>query len=318
MNPLVSIISPIYGVEKYIEECLESMFNQTYKNIEFVFVNDKTPDNSMMILEQVIKKYGIKNVNIINHEHNLGLCGVRNTGLKAAKGDYIMIVDSDDKLPLDSVETLVNCAISNDADFVESDFAYYPGYVGETFKRVYDGNKEKYLAGFISMRVPPAIWGKLYSRALFQDIDSLFKVGRDNVEDAYSTPILADSAQNIAYTNKVTYYYRIDNPSSYSTTSLVGWNKVDDMIYCVTEHEVYFKKNNSLLISNAIQEKKCWIINKYFLRLKEPNDRKRLIKLFPDIRGYIKKKPYKERLCWFLLSHDSVFMYKLVKKLFFK
>ncbi len=313
-RPLVSIVSPIYRVENFIEECLESLFNQTYDNIEFVFVNDKTPDHSMEILDRMVKKYNIVNIKIINHEKNLGLCGVRNTGIKAANGDYIMIVDSDDILPFDSVETLVNCALQNNADYVESDFAYYPGYVGDTCKREYDGNREKYIASFISMSMPPSIWGKLYRKDLFKDVDILFKIGRDNVEDAYSTPILVDRAKRIAYTNKVTYYYRIDNPHAYSAAKKIKWNKVDDMLYCVTQHENYFKSHNCSLINNAIKEKKYRIIITYCLRLEDKKERKRLIQFFPENESYIREKSLKDRFCWYLINHDFILAYRFMRK----
>lgn len=315
-KPLVSIVSPIYGVENYIEECLESLFNQTYDNIEFVFVNDKTPDHSMEILDRMVEKYNIVNIKIINHEKNLGLCGVRNTGIKAANGDYIMIVDSDDILPVDSVETLVNCALQNKADFVESDFAYYPGYVGKVRKRLYDGDRIKYISTFIAMKMSPAIWGKLYSRNLFYDIDNLFVIGRDNVEDAFSTPILADRANNIAYTDKVCYYYRVDNPDAYSKTKYVGWNKVDDMLYCVNRHEDYFKKYDDTLIQDALKEKKYYIKTFYYLKLQSEGDRKKLIKLFPEIEDYVKHKPLSDRIYWFMLNHNYYFIYRKSKAFF--
>ncbi len=303
-KPLVSIVSPIYGVENYIEECLVSMFEQTYQNIEYVFVNDMTPDKSMTILNDTIKRFDIKNVKIINHERNLGLCGVRNTGLKAAKGDYILIVDSDDVLPLNAVEILVSCAIANNSDFVESDFAFYYGEIGNRYKRFYSENKSEYIAAFLSMKTAVSIWGKLYKRELFGNIDDLFVIGRDNVEDYYSTPILADRAKKIAYTNEVTYYYRIDNPSSYSRTKYVSWNKIDDMIYCSKRHNDYFGTRDDQMIQEALKEQKYKIKSVYFPRLSSSSDRKALMKLFPENEDYVKKKPFMTRLFWFYMKHD--------------
>lgn len=312
-RPLVSIVSPIYGVEKYIGECLESMFKQTYPNIEYVFVNDKTPDNSMEILEEMIKKFNVNNVNVINHKKNLGLCGVRNTGLKATHGEYIMIVDSDDKLPLNAVETLVQCALDNDADYVESDFAFYTGHIGKVYKRYYDGNRNKYISSFLAMVTAPAIWGKLYNKSLFSDIDYLFVVGRDNVEDVFSTPILADRAKKIAYTNQVTYYYRIDNPNAYSKKKYVNWSKIDDMVYSVRKHEEHFKNNNIYL--EAIKEKKYWIVTYYYLKLQEKNDRQKLALLYPENDNYIKSKPVLYRINWFCLKHDLTMTFSITYKL---
>lgn len=308
-RPLVSIVSPIYGVEKYIGECVESMFKQTYPNIEYVFVNDQTPDNSMKILDEMIKKYNVKNVNVINHEKNLGLCGVRNTGLKAAQGKFIMIVDSDDKLPLNAVEILVKCALDNDADYVESDFAFYSGHIGKVYKRYFDGNKNKYISSFLAMVTAPAIWGKLYSKTLFSDIDNLFVVGRDNVEDVFSTPILADRANKIAYTNRVTYYYRIDNPNAYSKRKYVNWKKIDDMVYSVRRHEDYFKDNAICL--DALKEKKYWIVTYYYLRLQEKQKRQKLALLYPENEEYIHSKPILNRINWFFLKHGLETAYSI-------
>lgn len=315
-QPLVSIVSPIYGVEKFIGECLESLFQQTYKNTEFVFVNDKTPDNSMAILDQMIEKYGVQNVVIINHEKNLGLCGVRKSGIKAAKGDYIMIVDSDDKLSQDSLEILVDNALKTGADIVESDFAnYYRGRVGKVYKRNPQTDKESYIASIIAMKCPPAIWGKLYRRDLFYDIDNLFVSGRDNVEDAYATPLLLDRAKIISSTNKVTYYYRTDNQGSFSATNYVKWKRIEDMIFCIEKQDEYFASSNNLLIKDALHEKKYWIKRSYYLKLKDKTERKKLMGLYPENDDYVSKKNFQERLIYYLMKHDMRLPLLMMKKL---
>lgn len=96
----VSVIVPIYNVSRFIKRCVESLFNQTLDDVEFIFVNDCTPDDSIDILKKVIADYPDRNTMIINHEVNKGLPAARNTGLKAASGDYIFHCDSDDLLSL--------------------------------------------------------------------------------------------------------------------------------------------------------------------------------------------------------------------------
>ena len=125
MNPLVSTIVPIYGVEKYIAQCANSLFLQTYDNLEFIFVNDCTKDNSIVILQEVIQHYPnrVEHVHIIEHDHNQGLAASRNSGVEAAHGEWLMHVDSDDfidpttvaecvkkaEYPLDQVDTFEDC-----------------------------------------------------------------------------------------------------------------------------------------------------------------------------------------------------------------
>ena len=101
----VSILVPVYGVEKYIERCARSLFEQTYDNIEYIFVDDCTKDRSIEILQKVLEDYpNRKNqVKILHHEKNRGLSAARNTALDASTGDYLMHVDSDDYLRKDAV-----------------------------------------------------------------------------------------------------------------------------------------------------------------------------------------------------------------------
>ena len=93
VKDLVSIIVPVYNVERYIEKCLCSLINQSYKNIEIICVNDGSPDNSRDIIESLIKSDG--RIRLIDQQ-NQGLSGARNTGLDAAQGEYMMFLDSDD------------------------------------------------------------------------------------------------------------------------------------------------------------------------------------------------------------------------------
>lgn len=96
--PKVSVIIPVYGVEKYIERCARSLFEQTLEDMEFIFVDDSTRDNSIDILLEVINEYPQRKnqIKILTHEVNKGLPAARQTGIKAAKGDYIAHCDSDD------------------------------------------------------------------------------------------------------------------------------------------------------------------------------------------------------------------------------
>lgn len=122
--PKVSVIVPIYNVSQYIERCVRSLFEQTLQDIEYIFVNDCTPDDGMDILYMLVEEYSNRKeqVHIINHEKNLGLACSRIDGIKMAKGKYIAHCDSDDWVDLDLYEKLYNKAVATDADITICDF----------------------------------------------------------------------------------------------------------------------------------------------------------------------------------------------------
>ena len=116
----VSIIVPIYNVEKYIEKCATTLLEQDYNNIEYIFVNDCSPDRSMKILKDIIEKYPNRkdDIKIINNIKNSGSSLTRKYGLDASTGKYILFVDSDDWIDIDMVSKMYNAAESNNADIV--------------------------------------------------------------------------------------------------------------------------------------------------------------------------------------------------------
>ena len=109
MSYKVSVLVPVYGVERYIERCARSLFEQTYPNLEYVFVNDCTPDGSVVVLKRLMEEYPERKpfVRIINHERNRGISATRNTALDYASGEFVSFVDSDDWLESNAIELLV-------------------------------------------------------------------------------------------------------------------------------------------------------------------------------------------------------------------
>ena len=115
-GPLVSIVVPVYNVESYIEECLQSVCSQTYENLEIICVDDVGNDRSM----DVVRSFAVKDcrIKIIEHDKNKGLAEARNTGLEHVSGDYVFFLDSDDWLVDDAIEKLLSSAMTNNADVV--------------------------------------------------------------------------------------------------------------------------------------------------------------------------------------------------------
>ena len=214
-QPLVSVLVPIYNVEKYIERCARSIFEQAYENLEIIFVNDCTPDNSVGVLRKVLAEYPnrIAQTQIINHEKNLGLAGARLTGLKTSTGKYIQNIDSDDYIDKNMISEMVALAEQENADITICDFMY-----------VYTNKKEHIyvnppldplscLECVLVGIVHSSVCNKLIRRDLFINNRIHQFVGLDLREDFSVLYKLLYYCKRIAYLPKAYYYYR-QNASS--------------------------------------------------------------------------------------------------------
>lgn len=121
-KPLVSVIVPVYNVEGYLDECLNSIKQQTYKYLEIIVIEDCSTDSSMMVLQAHLADTRFK---LIQHKKNSGISAARNTGIEAATGDYLMFVDSDDIIDTRLIATCVNCAETTNADLVTYGFTRF-------------------------------------------------------------------------------------------------------------------------------------------------------------------------------------------------
>lgn len=215
---LVSICVPIYGVEKYIERCAVSLFEQTYQNIEYIFVNDCTKDKSIDILRQTMDRYPnrVSQVHIIEHKYNKGLAGARNTAVKSATGDFIMHVDSDDYVNADIVSKSVAKQKEFNADIVVIDFIRkYPTYQ-QIFKYPNFKKSELYCLNVLARNNSNSIWAKLIRRSLYVDYNIKCKEGCNQGEDYQVVPKLLYHANVIANLNSPLYVYDCINQNSYT------------------------------------------------------------------------------------------------------
>lgn len=215
---LVSVCVPIYEVEAYIKKCCYSLFSQTYENIEYVFVNDCTKDNSIKLLFEVLHDFPKRTgqVVIIKHSHNLGLAAARNTAVKNAKGDFLLHVDSDDYIDEDYIEKLVEKQLSTDADIVSGGcVAEYGTYI-EKWPDLSLSNKEEVVIRLISKEIHNNIWGRLIRKSLYTSNNIYVKEGVNNSEDYQVIPKLFYVASIISYVSSSYYHYNKQNRSSYT------------------------------------------------------------------------------------------------------
>ncbi len=214
--PLVSIIVPVYGVERYIERCAVSLFEQTYKDIEYIFVNDATPDKSIKVLQEVIKRYPerAKSVRIVEHPHNKGLSAARNTGLDYVTGEYIWHVDSDDYVATNAVAKWVESAEKHNADIVICDINVVTSKGINTEKVTYN-NKTDYIRRLLQHTQKCAHWNKFYRKSLLDETGIRSDEQIRLAEDYAVTPRLLYCAQRVVMYHEPLYFYETTNQSSY-------------------------------------------------------------------------------------------------------
>lgn len=217
---LVSIIIPVYGVEKYIERCANSLFAQTYSNIEYVFVNDCTPDRSIERLNEVLKKNPTRkaSVNVVENITNCGLAAVRNIGVKHCHGQFLMHVDSDDWLDVDVVEKCVKKQIETDADIIAFDRNIY---LRDGIRKVSAreaNTKEEFLVQMLRREREISIWGMLIRTSLYKEHQIACVEGINMSEDFQTSPRLVYYANRISILHGVAYNYECRNSKSISAT----------------------------------------------------------------------------------------------------
>lgn len=214
----ISILTPIYGVEKYIEQCARSLFEQSYASIEYIFVDDCTPDKSIGILQSLLKEYPerAQQVRIIHHDRNRGVGAARQTALMAATGDYLLFADSDDMLPEDAVEKLARKADSSHADLIDGGYREWCEGKAGRLQKPFDVSDKNLLKLLVCQNIiTNRLWGRIYKRSPIMEHRIFFEEGINYAEDLFW------NAQFMFYGKKVdiddaVYYYRIDNENSYN------------------------------------------------------------------------------------------------------
>jgi glycosyltransferase involved in cell wall biosynthesis len=211
MSQLISIIIPIYNADAYLPKCLDSVVNQTYKNLEIILVNDGSIDNSLQICYEYAKLDN--RIKVINQE-NMGMSAARNVGLDIARGEYLGFVDSDDWLDNDMYECLLEAVFKNNKAIAMCDVFIEK----ETKTRISSVSADKnflnaneifllsFTTGAGNLR---SIWNKIYRKDLFADLRFKFYA----VEDIYLFYLLTEKAEGIYFVKKPLYHYLVRSNS---------------------------------------------------------------------------------------------------------
>lgn len=204
MGEKVSIIVPIYKVEKYLNKCIDSIVNQTYNNLEIILVDDGSPDNCPKICDEYAKK---DNRIKVVHKQNKGVSSARNTGLDISTGDYIMFIDGDDYIELNMIECMLKNMFDNNVDIVicninyvfkEKEFIKYNE--SDQILNNYEAMKE-----FISDGIVQAVvWNKLYKKSILKNMK--FVINKVHEDELFSYEVIS-RVNNIYYNSNAFYNY---------------------------------------------------------------------------------------------------------------
>lgn len=305
--PFVSVIVPIYNVEKYIEKCARSLFEQTFDDIEYIFVNDCTPDDSMEILSNVMNEYPdkINKCKIINHNRNQGLTFARNSGLSVAKGTYIIHCDSDDWMERDMLSSMCSLAKTENADIVTCDFRMiYQNYSVDFHSINWGEYKIKSLQDYIANNWT-VLWNLLVKREIYvkYKIHSL-EAEANFCEDFNLSVKLFLRAKKIVHLKKVLYNYNRLNMNSilHNNRKIMQDEQIMylDVIRYMKEigEYKYYEKQMCWRILRSKQE---WVLNKCTY-----ND---FLNLYPEAHKYILSCPFINKklkiMMWCLVHHIS-------------
>lgn len=286
MDYKVSIVVPIYKVEKYIDRCINSLINQTYSNLEIILVDDGSPDNCGKIAD----KYAKQDNRVISiHKENGGLSDARNYGVKYITGEYTLFVDSDDYLDENAIQTMIDKITEFDGDIVQLGFYYDYGSYLLFDDRYYKENEEVILDNqllmkelVINKKVKNFAWGKLYKTSLIKHIP--FKKGV-LFEDVFWAHHVMEKVNKYIILNKPMFYYLQREDSIVGNYNIRNTDIIKGLL---ERHEFLENKYNYLLDeSYKIIFKTCLV---HYSLLEANKNKENAKEAMYNIKKYINKE----------------------------
>lgn len=266
---LISIIIPVYNVEKYLHRCLDSVINQSYSNLEILLIDDGSTDSSL----QICNEYASRDARIkVIHQENMGLAGARNTGIRNVNSSYFASIDSDDYVDKDFIYKLYNCMSLSNSDIVQCNYVALNNDDNQLIEKSKPSNSEllefsdyAYLNTLLKEEYHPAnilYWNKLYKTELWKDI--ILPVGNLH-DDVYGLTFVIEKAREVTIIPDVLYYYMIREgsitnrqDSNYKIKYALDLNDVYSARY-----ELFKQKGYRDLASETLIEKANIIKNLY-------------------------------------------------------
>lgn len=322
MNPYISVIIPIYNVDKYIERCVCSLMEQTLDNIEYIFINDCTPDNSMNILNLLIKRYPNREplIKIITHNQNMGSGASRKDGILAATGEYIIHCDSDDWIDHDMYEKMYKKAIKENADIVCCNFWIERANKRNLYKYDYKYENLNHLLTLKLGCIHSSTCNKLIKLKLYRDHQILPFENINMWEDLGLTIRLRYFSRKTVIMDQAFYHYnKLNEKSIVSNPKL---SSIEEQISCANNIDLFFKGEGvDDFLQSTIKAIKFQSKEMFFLTNKTRN-KERWKNTFPETNKDIFKYnnlPINLRIEYWIAAHGlwnlSCFIIDLKEKI---
>ena len=306
-NIKVSILVPFYKVEKYVGRCVDSLFSQTYKNLEYIFVNDCTPDKSMDVINEHIKKYGVaEKCKMIIHETNQGISASRNDCLDNMTGDYFLFIDSDDYIDKDMVELLVEAAVKENADI--SGCGYIEEYADHRVERPqrYTNDHDEMMRAITLLTIKGVMWKLLVRSTIVTEHrnEVRFIPDRNMVDDYLFCCQIFYYAQRFAGVDRCMYHWIQYNPNNYTHTTIFA---VESQAAAIRKVEEFYNEKGVIdIVSDELRKRK--FISKLPLLLdKNCIDVKRWRSLFPESNDVWREMRFSKGNQWLFRLAQSPF-----------
>ena len=313
-NPKVSVIIPVYNVEKYIERCARSLLEQSLKDIEYIFVDDCSPDNSITMLENLLKEYPERQplVKILFHEPNRGLAYTRQEGVDAAKGEYIIHCDSDDWVEPEMYETMYNIAIKQNADIVCCNYFEEYNHWHKRVEYSYLYETPEILLASIPTTLNSAVWNKLIRRTLYIANNIRWFEGINMQEDLGITLRLRVLSLKTIVVPYAFYHYNRQN--LFSMAMKPKLNYIEEQILCAKLLEQWMLFHFNDRYKYLVDKIKFWAKSGLFIH-SGIQDIKRWKSTFPETNINIwryKQMPLYNRLPMWLALHGFCSLAKMI------
>lgn len=261
----VSVIIPVYNVSLYIRDCLTSVINQTYKDLEIVIVNDNTTDDSMEIINDVLKTHKhLAETIIVNHPCNKGLSAARNTGIHHATGQYLYFMDSDDEITKDCISLLVSSLstapqadiIIGDYKVINSDDFFPPLKLKDSVLKGHD----VIIKNYMKEKIYVMAWNKLTRKDFITQNNLFFKEGLIHEDVLWSFQCMC-KAEIVNIVKKTTYIYKV-RPTSIktNTTFLKDYEACKSVITNLTEYAIHHHLQNNKYVHSYIEQEKIRLL----------------------------------------------------------
>lgn len=316
MAPKVSVIVAVYNVEEYIERCLHTLFGQTLESMEYIFVDDASPDSSMKILEDVLEKYPHRKsqVKIIRHPENQGVALARTSGILAATGEYMIHCDPDDYVDIDMYESMYNEAIKTDSDIVVCDYRQESRDLNIVRCIKYEDTGKKILKtmsqGYHFGGGP--LWNFLTRRSIVIN-HKIFPIPHaDFEEDTLCRMITLYYADRVAYINKPLYHYCLRNDSLTGPLTITE-KKIQSFQQNLNELFIIFNEKNGYLYLQHLLKLRLKFLSRHLYRGRNEKGWFNLYKEAHKSIFYYKEMPVKQRIFWAILF-SNYYLYRLGSK----